>query len=150
MDRAKKPQFPEPAGSLWQITMSNKSASLQYSKWNGQWPSLAHCPQNQCFVLMYKIVHNLVALQSSSLIPADLLTRAHHSYKFRTITTNKFFLGTIPQWNTLKITIVDNDSFDIFITCRSSLPLQLVIGMISQYKVSLLIIKQKQKLNCCQ
>jgi len=66
-----------------------------------EWPSLENRRQNQRFVLMYKIVHNLVAVPFSSLVPADSRTRAHHSYK--TISTNtsqrknSFFPRTIPQ-----------------------------------------------------
>jgi len=100
------------------ITTNNKSVSLQYSKkWNGHhWNTIAKI---QHFVLMYKIVHNLVAVPSSSLVPADSRTRAHHSYKFRTISTNtsqrknSFFPLTIPQRNALNRTTVESDSLDI-------------------------------------
>jgi len=90
-----------------------------------EWPSLENPRQNQRFDLMYKIVQNLVAVPSSSLVPADLCTRAHHSYKFRTISTNtsqlknSFFPRTIPQWNAFNRTTVESDSLDIF---RNLLP----------------------------
>jgi len=85
--------------------------------------SIEHRLQNQRFVMMYKIVHKPVAVSSSSPVPADPRTRAHHSYKFRTTTTNtsqrknSFFPRTILQWNALKRTTVESDSLDIFRNC---------------------------------
>jgi len=85
-----------------------------------EWPSLKQRRQNQRFVVMYEIVHNLVAVLSTSLIPADSRTRAHHNSKCKTITTstsqhkNSFFPRIISQWNSLSGDIVDSSSLDIF------------------------------------
>jgi len=83
-----------------------------------QWPSPETRRENQRLVLMYKIVHGLVAVPSDKLIPTDGRTRSNHSYKFETISSstsvykNSFFLllyqpGTLSR-NTL-------DSFKVYI-----------------------------------
>jgi len=83
-----------------------------------QWPSPDTRREKQCLVLMYKIVHGLVAVPSDKLIPTDGRTRSNHSYKFETISSstsvykNSFFLllyqpGTLSR-NTL-------DSFKVYI-----------------------------------
>ncbi len=53
-----------------------------------QWLSLELCHENQCLVLMHKIVHGLVAVQSTKLVPADDRTRSNHQYKFRAISAS--------------------------------------------------------------
>jgi len=43
-----------------------------------QWPSLEHRRKNQRLTTMFKIVHGLVAVPTTSLILADSLTRCNH------------------------------------------------------------------------
>ena len=84
------------------------------------WQSLEHRRQNQRLTMMYKIVHNLVAVPTTLLIPADSRTRMQHQYKYRAMSTstsqhkNSFFPRTIPQWNILNQDIADSPSLDAF------------------------------------
>jgi len=63
---------------------------------------------------MYKVVHNLVAVPSTSLVPADPHTMAHHKYKCNTISTltsqhkYSFFHRTILRWNSLNEDITES------------------------------------------
>ena len=69
--------------------------------------TLKHRRKNQRLTTMFKIVHGLVAVPTTSLISADSCTRCNHQYKFTCIlasTTayrNSFYPRTIPQWNDL-------------------------------------------------
>ena len=84
-----------------------------------QWPTLEHRRKNQRLTTMFKIVHGLVAVPTTSLISADSCARCNHQYKFNCIlasTTayrNFFYPRTIPQWNDLdkesaKATTIDS------------------------------------------
>ena len=53
-----------------------------------QWPTLEHWRKNQRLTTMFKIVHGLVAVPTSSLIPADPHTRCNHQYKFKCISAS--------------------------------------------------------------
>ena len=55
---------------------------------NLQWPTLESWQENKRLVLMYKIVHGLVAVPSTKLIPADDRTRLNHQYMFRAISAS--------------------------------------------------------------
>ena len=50
-----------------------------------QWPTLEHCRKDQRLTTMFKIVHGLVTVPTSSLISADPRTRCNHQYKFKCI-----------------------------------------------------------------
>ena len=71
---------------------------------NLDWPSLEHRRRNQRLILMNKIVHNLVAVPSTPLIPADSRTGANHNYKCKNVSTsssqheNSFFPRTTALW----------------------------------------------------
>ena len=85
-----------------------------------QWPSLETRREKQRLVLMYKIVHGLVAVPADKFIPADSRTKSNHWYKFKTISSstsvykNSFFPLTIPAWNSLSRTTVDCNTLDSF------------------------------------
>jgi hypothetical protein len=71
--------------------------------------------------LFYKIVHNLIAVPHENILEkADSRTRSSHSFKFRTIRSNKdpykysFFPRTIVEWNPLPATIVQVENIDVF------------------------------------
>ena len=79
------------------------------------------CRENQRLVLMYKIVHGLVALPSNKLIPADGRTKSNHSsltqvqdHQFIDISLQEFLLSAyyIPAWNSLSCTTVDSNTLD--------------------------------------
>jgi len=50
-----------------------------------QWSTLEHCRKNQRLTTMFKIVHGLVPLPTTSHISADSRTRCNHQYKFKCI-----------------------------------------------------------------
>jgi len=85
-----------------------------------KWPTLEHRRKNQRLTTMFKIVHGLVAMPTTSLIPADSCTRCNHQYKFKCIlasTTayrNFFYPRTIPQWNDLDKESAEATSIDCF------------------------------------
>jgi len=85
-----------------------------------KWPTLEHRRKNQRLTTMFKIVHGLVAVPTTSLIPADSRTRSNHQYKFKCIlasTTayrNSFYPRTIPQWNDLDKKSAEATTIDCF------------------------------------
>jgi len=70
-------------------------------------------------IKLYKIVHNLVAIPTAPLIPADSRTGANHNHKYKNISTsssqrkNSFFPRTILHWNSLNKDITESSSLDI-------------------------------------
>ena len=54
-----------------------------------KWPTLEHRRKNQRLTTMFNIVHGLVAVPTSSLIPADSRTRCNHQYEFKCILASK-------------------------------------------------------------
>jgi len=52
------------------------------------WSPLEQRRENQRLTMMYKVVHGLVAVPTTQLIPADSRTRSNHNFKFRSITSN--------------------------------------------------------------
>jgi len=72
-----------------------------------QWPTVEHRRKNyQRLTTMFKIVRGLVAVPTSSLIPADPCTRCNHQYKFKCISASTtvykiFYPRTIPSVTTL-------------------------------------------------
>jgi len=50
-----------------------------------QWPTLEHRRKNQRLTTMFKIVHDLVAVPTTSFTSADSRTRYNHQYKFKCI-----------------------------------------------------------------
>ena len=69
---------------------------------------------------MFKIVHDLVAVPISSLIPADARTTCNHQYKFKCISASttaykeSFYPRTIPQWNELDKETAEATSINCF------------------------------------
>ena len=78
--------------------------------------------QDQRLILMYKIVHELVAVNTEDLglMAADSRTRASHSYKLRqspSLTSElrySFAIRTTPEWNNLPALVAEADSLGIF------------------------------------
>jgi len=119
---------------------------------NLDWSSLEHRRQNQRLILTYKIVHNLVAIPSTCLIPADSSTKANHNY--RNISTsssqhkNSFFRRIQYSTGTLCIkTLLRVHPWTSSRTVYCDLmSVYLPICVISQLLIrNLPIIKQKQK-----
>ena len=85
-----------------------------------QWPTLEHRRKNQRLTTMFKIVHGLVAVPTSSLIPADPRTKCNHQYKFKCISASttaykeSFYPRTIPQWNELDKETAEATSINCF------------------------------------
>ena len=83
------------------------------------WSTLEQRQENQRLTMMYKVVHVLVAVPTTQLIPADSRTRSNY-FKFRSIGINStphrysFFPRTIPTWKLLPAMIVEATSVDVF------------------------------------
>jgi len=52
------------------------------------WSTLEQRRENQRLTMMYKVVHGLVAVPTTQLIPADSRTKSNHNFKFRNIGSN--------------------------------------------------------------
>lgn len=98
----------------------SNTSSVTNMLYSLKWPSLESRREHQRLALMYRIVHGLVAVPSTKLIPADGRTRANHQYKFKSISSSStvykhsFFPRTIPAWNSLPNTVVDCATLDSF------------------------------------
>jgi len=81
----------------WQCGKSKSKSSKVRVGWHRQqssvsvmteklkWPTLEHRRKNLRLTTMFKIVHGLVAVPTTSLIPADSRTMCNHQYKFKCI-----------------------------------------------------------------
>jgi len=85
-----------------------------------EWPSLEKRREHQRLTTMYKIVHGLVAIPTTNLIPADSRTRSNHDYKFRALSATSgpykysFFPRTIPTWNQLSKDTAESATLESF------------------------------------
>ena len=85
------------------------------------WQTLEHRRVTARMTMMYRIVHNLVAIPAYVyLLPAIRQTRIGHSYKYQRIQSTKnyltysFFPRSIGQWNGLPPSVVQAASLDQF------------------------------------
>ena len=84
------------------------------------WRNLAQRRADSRLVLMYKIVHGLVAIPQTQLVRPSRVSRSSHPFYFRQIQTTKniykysFFPLTIVQWNKLPSSVVSLPSVDQF------------------------------------
>jgi hypothetical protein len=82
------------------------------------WNTLEERRQETRIVLMFKDVHQLLAVPPTYLTYADSRTRTNHPYKLRTIRCNtsaykhSYFPRRIPQWNSLPSDIVTSTTLD--------------------------------------
>ena len=70
-------------------------------------------------ILLYKIIHNLIEIPSSDLIPITSCTRGHHQrfqhiYARTSLYSNSFFPRTIRLWNSLPEDIIQQQSLSHF------------------------------------
>jgi len=71
-----------------------------------QWPSLETRRENQRLVLMYKIIHGLVAVPSDKLIRSQV-----QDHQFVDISLQEFFFSrTVPVWNS----VVNSNTVELF------------------------------------
>ncbi len=95
-----------------------------------QWPSLQQRRQRYEVVLLYRVVHGLVAVPASYLPTPALVrsTRNSNNHKFLqphcrvNVYLHSFFPRTIPFWNALPSTVVSAPSLDAFKLSVQSLP----------------------------
>ena len=85
------------------------------------WRNLAKRQKDTRLALIYKIVHQLVAVPKDDiLIKADSHLRSNHKYKFKTIRTSSasykysFYPRTIIEWNSLPQNITEAPSLASF------------------------------------
>jgi len=97
-------------------------ASVSEMLTNLNWPSLAHCRQEQKVIMIFKIVNQLVDLPASSyLLPisTDHDTRGHTLRFVQPFTRidsylHSFFPSTIRIWNSLPQHVIDSNDIDQF------------------------------------
>ena len=71
-------------------------------------------------IMFYKIVHQVVAIPCTILIPSDRRTRKNHDFTYRHIAATKdtykfsFFPYTITQWNLLPSQVVTVPTVEAF------------------------------------
>ncbi len=84
------------------------------------WPTLQQRRLKTRLIMFYKIVHHIVAVPSTLLIPTDIRTRQLHPQTYRHLLTVKdcykysFFPYTITQWNVLPPKVVLSPTLNIF------------------------------------
>ena len=94
-----------------------------------QWESLEERRNKARLVMMYKVVHQLVAIPTTCLVPALQVTRGNHGYKFRHIWARRecfkysFFPRTIVSWNALPGTVVEQGNVEGFSSALAVVPL---------------------------
>ena len=82
-------------------------------------PSLEHRRTISSLILFYKIIHNLINIPSSDLIPITSCTRGHHQrfqhiYARTSLYSNSFFPRTIRIWNSLSEETIQQQSLPQF------------------------------------
>ena len=84
------------------------------------WQTLQERRQQFRLTMFYKIVHNLVAIPTSILVPTDHRIRKNHNFTYRQISVLKdsykisFFPYTIIQWNALPSNVVNATTVETF------------------------------------
>jgi len=84
------------------------------------WQTLQERRQKFRLTMLYKIVHNLVAIPTSILVPTDHRIRKNHNFTYRQISVLKdsykisFFPYTIIQWNALPSNVVNATTVETF------------------------------------
>ena len=107
------------ARTVFNRTWRDREVSVTQLMDELKWLPLEQRRYNQRMCLMYKVVHNLIAVPPTRLIPPTQATRGH-AFKFLTIRTTcdqvrySFFPRSIPEWNKLSATVVDAPSIDSF------------------------------------
>ena len=90
-------------------------------------PSLEYRRTTSSIILFYKIIHNLINIPSSDLMPITSSTRGHlqrfqHIYTRTSLYSNSFFPRTIRIWNSLPEDIIQQQSLSQFeLKLKSSL-----------------------------
>lgn len=104
----------------WVMSDYSRTSSVTSMLHTLGWRSLQLRRADARLVLMYKIIHGLVAIPSVQLVPPGKITRSTHSFTFRQIQTTKnvykysFFPLTIVQWNRLPDSVVALPDVDHF------------------------------------
>ena len=90
-------------------------------------PSLEYRRTTSSIILFYKIIHNLINIPSSDLMPITSSTRGHHQrfqhiYARTSLYSNSFFPRTIRIWNSLPEDTIQQQSLSQFkLKLKSSL-----------------------------
>ena len=84
------------------------------------WETLEAQRAKMRVLMLYKIVHQLVAISTTQLTPRSTVTRQNHPYTFAQLYAKQsyyhhsFYPWTIPLWNTLPCSIMETSSLDAF------------------------------------
>ena len=97
-------------------------ASVSQMLTNLNWPSLAHCRQEQKAVMIFKIVNRLIDIPASPYllsVPTDHDTRGHNMRFVQPVTKidsylHSFFPSAIKIWNSLPQHVIDSKDIDQF------------------------------------
>ena len=93
------------------------------------WESLEERRSKARLIMMYNVVHQLVAIPTTCLAPRLQVTRGNHGYKFRHIWARRecfkysFFQRTIVTWNALPGTLVKQGNVEEFSSALDAVPL---------------------------
>lgn len=86
-----------------------------------KWETLQHRRMKLRLLLMYKIIHGLVAINPQPyFIPTLRLNRYNHSFTFQQISTTKqyhqasYFINSIPLWNAAPACLIEAPDLDKF------------------------------------
>ena len=85
-----------------------------------EWETLEARRAKMRVLMMYKVVHQIVAVSSAQLTPRTSAARQNHPYTFHQLQAKQdyylysFFPWTIPLWNLLPCSIMETSSLDSF------------------------------------
>ena len=98
----------------------NRESSITNMISTNGWQSLEEQRAIACLTVMYKILHSLVDVSAATLCPNGCQTRHTSHLSFCHLQSNKncyrssFFPHTIPEWNSLPLTLCSTTSVQLF------------------------------------
>ncbi len=104
----------------WVCQQYDRKASVTKMLQTLSWETLEARRAKMRILMLYKIVHQLVAISSAQLTPRSTVARQNHPYTFvqlhakQSYHLHSFYPWTIPLWNALPCSIMETSSLDAF------------------------------------
>ncbi len=104
----------------WVCAEYDREASVTAMLKKLAWETLEARRAKMRIIMLYKIVHQLVAITSTQLTPRPTVTRQNHPFTFHQLHAKQsyyhysFYPWTIPIWNALPCSIMETSGLDGF------------------------------------
>ena len=104
----------------WACSQYDRQASVTEMLQRLEWETLEVRRAKIRVLMLYKVVHHMVAISNSQLTPRTTVARQSHPYTFLQLHAKQsyyhysFFPWTIPLWNLLPCSIMETSSLDSF------------------------------------